>query len=117
MNSRHAFIGCFIVVCLMITWQELKNCHALPFPTRLIATGVVFGLLDIASGLLGSVALVVGVGYTVAIAICTVAPNKTCTLRLNTTSDCNAYLASATSQPSSYQALAPAQVPAGETLA
>lgn len=117
MRTRSAFIACFVMVCVFITWQELKDCGELPFPTRFIATAVVFGMLDLASGFLGTVPLLVGVGLTLAQFICTAHPTKACQNRF-TGANCQARLAVATSQPSDFQVLqGGTQVGPGETLA
>lgn len=107
-DHRKLFVACFAVVIGIITWGDISTCHEMPFPPRIVATGLVFGLLDIASSFLGDVAPLIGVGIVIAAII-----NKSFRQP-----NCNERLAAATTQPPSYQYLtgAPAVTP-GQTLA
>lgn len=95
MNIRHLYIISFAVVLGIIAWGDISDCKSLPWPPRIVATGVVFGMLDLSSDLLGDVAPLVAVGIVLAAIV-----NKQFTK-----ADCQARLAAATSQPADLQSL------------
>lgn len=105
MRTRKLFIACFAIVIILISWRDIADCKELPWPPRFVATAIVFGLLDLASGLLGEVAPLVAVGIVVAALV-----NNTFA-----TPDCFARLAYSTEQPASYQNLQ--QGPSSGTVA
>lgn len=45
MNKAHMFVAGWAIVTGIITYQEVKSCHDLPWPPRFIAAALVFGLL------------------------------------------------------------------------
>lgn len=92
-NTRKLFVVCFILTLSVITWGDLTKCKQLPWPPRFIATGLMFGILDMASGVLGEIAPMVGVGIVIAALLSD----------SFTSPDCNARLAASTVQPSEYQ--------------
>lgn len=104
MNDRRLFVGCFVVVLIVIAWGDITQCSGndrLPWPPRIIMTAVVFGMLDLLSGVLGDVAPLVGVGLVLAALV----NNKF------THTDCNARLAKSTPQPASLDVFTPPAPP------
>lgn len=92
-NERRLFLGMFFVVLAIIAWGDVTNCsglNRLPWPPRIVMTAIVFGMLDLLSGILGTVAPLVGVGFVIAAVI-----NKEFTH-----TDCDKRLAAGTQQPS-----------------
>jgi len=51
MNFKHLYLAAFVISVGAISYQDLHHCHRLPWPPRIIKTGIVFALLDIFSAL------------------------------------------------------------------
>lgn len=66
MNSKHLFMGAFLIAIASISWHEVKDCRQLPWPPRLIFAGLVFGLLDLFSIVNEELAGVVAIGFVLA---------------------------------------------------
>lgn len=124
-NPRRLFLAMFALVILLISYNDIVGCRQqtgspdLPFPPRFVATGIVFGMLDILSGILGDIAPLVGGGFVLAMLICTACPQgqcKQCNMML-TRSDCQARLAHSTSQPSEAVLLGASTGGTGQALA
>lgn len=97
MNERKLMLACFFIVIAIIAWGDITNCSGtdkLPWPPRLVLTALVFGMLDLFSGLLGPIAPLFGIGFVIAAIV-----NKQFTH-----TDCNARTALSTAQPSDFLA-------------
>jgi len=99
MNLRHLYTISFAVVLAIIAWGDITECKELPWPPRIIATGIVFGMLDLSSDLLGDVAPLVAVGIVLAAIV-----NQNFSK-----ADCAKRLSYSTSQPADLQNLQGAQ--------
>lgn len=62
MNRQHLYMAAFVVTLGIITVFEVKDCHDLPWPPRIVATAIVFGMLDLFSILAPELAGVVTIG-------------------------------------------------------
>lgn len=69
MNQKHLMVGAFIIVVGLITYQEVRACHDLPWPPRLIATGMVFLFLDLFGAVAPQLAGVMAIGMVLAFLI------------------------------------------------
>jgi membrane protein CcdC involved in cytochrome C biogenesis len=94
MNKNHLMVGGFIITVGMISYYEIKNCHTIPWPPRIVATGIVFGMIDLFSIFSPELAGVIAVGFILAAIV-----NK----GFNTSGDCQH--SEATIAPASYDAL------------
>jgi hypothetical protein len=56
-----AFVGGLAIV----TWSEIKFCHDMPWPPRLVGTGIVYGMIDVIGILSDPLANVFAIGFTV----------------------------------------------------
>jgi hypothetical protein len=95
MNIRHLYVVSFAVVLGIIAWGDISQCKELPWPPRIVATGIVFGMLDLSSDLLGDIAPLVAVGIVLAAIV-----NNNFSK-----ADCAKRLSYATSQPADLQNL------------
>jgi hypothetical protein len=86
------FIAAFVVCAGMITYGDISQCKEMPWPPRIVAAALVFGLLDLFSGVAEELTGVIAIGIAIAAIV-----NK------GFASSCEH--AEATSQPSSYQSL------------
>lgn len=59
-------MGGFVITVSTITWYEIQNCQRLPFPSRIVMTGLVFGLVDLLSMINPELGGVVGIGIVLA---------------------------------------------------
>lgn len=98
MNARHLFVGAFVVTTGMIVYDEFRNCKELPWPPRFVGTALVFGLLDLFSGLNEELPGVMAIGIVIAQVVQTLQHNKQ---GFST----NCQHAEATAQPVSYNSL------------
>lgn len=64
-------VGAFVVVCGVITYDEIKNCTELPWPPRYVAAALVFSLLDLVSMFSEGLGAALAVGFVLAMVICT----------------------------------------------
>ena len=104
-------MGGFAITLGVITYEEITKCKEPPWPPRIIATGIVFGLLDIFSLVSDELASIMAIGI-VAAALVTKGFNPNCGCQGNATPPCPR--SCATAQPASYHALAapaPQQMP------
>ena len=63
MNPRIVYIGGFVVVAGYISYNEVKYCHEMPWPPRIVATGLVFAFLELFSGFAPELAAVIAIGF------------------------------------------------------
>lgn len=96
MNPKHMFLAGFAITVGMITYGDVSKCHDVPWPPRIVATALVFGLLDLFSVVSEELAGVVAIGVVLASIV-----NK------GFASDCQH--AGATIQPASYTSLQTSQ--------
>lgn len=66
MNTRHLYLWAFLLSVGAITYYDLKKCHHLPWPPRIIYTGLTFGLLDLFSLASEELAGVMAIGLVIA---------------------------------------------------
>lgn len=74
MNTRFLFIGGFVLTVGTISYYEIKQCHELPWPPRIVATGAVFALLDVFSLALPELSGVIAIGFALAMILNTLNP-------------------------------------------
>lgn len=107
MNTKHLYAAAFAVTVAWIIFQDIKQCRRLPWPARIIAVGILFGILDLVSLLNEELAGVVAVGMTLA-ALVNTQPGGKLAPDCNPTGTASAMLdamnfQSGTMQPSDYQ--------------
>jgi hypothetical protein len=56
----------FVITLAIISYSEVSRCKQLPWPPRIIGTGLVFGLLDLFSFVSEELAGVVAIGIVLA---------------------------------------------------
>ena len=66
MNFRHAYLIAFVLSVAVISYEDIHQCHRLPWPPRLIAAGLVFSLLSLFSAINEELAGVVAIGIVLA---------------------------------------------------
>jgi hypothetical protein len=60
----------FVIAAGIITWQEIHNCHTLPWPPRYVGAAIVFGTLDLLSPVISpELAGLIGFGIVIAFII------------------------------------------------
>lgn len=59
----------FAVAVGLISWNEIKTCHDLPWPPRFVFAGLTFGMLDMLSLIDEDLAGVIAVGFVLALAL------------------------------------------------
>jgi hypothetical protein len=89
MNFQHAYLIAFAISVAIISYEDMTQCHRLPWPPRIIKTGLVFALLDVFSIVNEELAGVIAIGIVLAFIV-----NK------GFVADCGNILAKATTQPS-----------------
>lgn len=104
MRYRNGFIIGFVIVAGFITWDEVAQCHELPWPPRYIGAAIVFGLLYIFTLVSAELAGVMAVGFALATAVQTLTPAAKRGSNTNFF-QANCQHAEGTAQPSSFQAL------------
>jgi hypothetical protein len=67
MNTKHLYLTAFLLSIAGITFFSLKDCKELPWPPRIIATAIVFALIDIMSFFTEELAGVTAIGIVIAI--------------------------------------------------
>lgn len=92
MNQKHFFLVGWVIVVGMIAYGDISKCKQLPWPPRIVAAALVFGLLDLFSALSEELAGIVAIGIVIAAVV-----NK------GFAATCDH--AEATAQPASYQSL------------
>ena len=102
MNAKHFFLAAWAITVGTISYHEIHDCKKAPWPPRIIAAGLVFGLLDLVA--LASVELggVLAIGVVLAALV-----NK------GFIKDCQHYgtgNCQCTPQPHSYQFIGPPSV-------
>jgi hypothetical protein len=98
MNIKHAYLIAFAITVGIITWGDIKECHEMPWPPRIVAAGLAFGMLDIFSIVSEELSGVIAIGIVLAAIV-----NKGFTA--------NCQHAEATAQPASYTTLQGGQTP------
>ena len=66
MNVRHAYVAGFALTIGTITYYDVKTCKTLPWPPRIVASALVFGILDLFSILSPELAGIVAIGIVLA---------------------------------------------------
>lgn len=66
MNTRHLYLWAWLIFVAGVTYYSLKDCKSLPFPSRFIYGGIVFGLLDMFAGFQEELAAVTAIGFVIA---------------------------------------------------
>lgn len=66
MSGRHLYLWAFLIAAGTISYYDLKKCKMLPWPPRLIKTGLVFGILDLVSIFNEEIAGVTAIGLVIA---------------------------------------------------
>ena len=94
MNSNRLYLAAFFVVVLIISWSYIMTCREPPWPPRLVGAGIVFGMLDLTTGIVGDAAPIMAVGFVLAFLV----------NHMFRKIDCQAHLALGTAQPPVYQA-------------
>jgi len=84
MNVRNAYLVAFALAIIIIAYYDVHTCHRLPWPPRIIMTGLVFAMLDLLSLANQELAGVIAVGIVLALIVnkgfvCT-DPKKCCTV-------------------------------------
>lgn len=62
-------VASFLIVLGVVTYQEVRYCHDLPWPPRLVATGMVFLFLDLFGAVAPELAGVMAIGMVLAMII------------------------------------------------
>lgn len=104
MNARRFYLIGFLLSVSIISYYQMKECHRLPWPPRIIYTGLAFVAIDLASMFNEEIAGVVAIGLVIALWL-----NK------EWSADCSAYTTEATSQPATTASLTGATVGTGAT--
>ena len=89
MNFQHLYLMAFVISVAVISYEDLHTCSRLPWPPRIVKTGIVFAILDVFSGINAELGAVLAIGIVLAILV-----NK------GFVGDCGNILADATAQPS-----------------
>ena len=66
---RRGLLAGFIICVGIITYHDVKQCRDLPWPPRIIGTGIVFGLLGALQLFSEELAGVMAIGFTLATAV------------------------------------------------
>lgn len=67
--TRIGLLATFLIAVGMVTWDEVKNLHRVPFPARYLYIGIVWAVLGLISELgAPEIGAVFGVGLVVAMA-------------------------------------------------
>jgi len=69
MNLRNAYLAAFALAVIIIAYYDVHTCHRLPWPPRIILTGLVFAMLDLFSLVSQELAGVIAVGVVLALIV------------------------------------------------
>lgn len=69
MNPRILYLGGFVITAGYISYQEIRHCGELPWPPRIIATGFVFGMLELFSGFSPELSGIIALGFGLAMIV------------------------------------------------
>jgi hypothetical protein len=67
MNLRHANLLAFIMCIGIITYHDVKQCHHLPWPARLIKTGLAFIIVDLFGMISEELSAIMSLGLVLAV--------------------------------------------------
>lgn len=67
MQGKHLYMWAFLLAAGAISWYEMKDCHRLPWPPRLIYTAMTFGALEITAAFSESITGVMAIGIVIAL--------------------------------------------------
>jgi len=67
MNLNHLYMIAFALATAIIVYEDVRHCHRLPWPPRIIFTGLVFAMLDLLSIVSQELASVIAIGVVLAI--------------------------------------------------
>lgn len=96
------FVIAYAVSLGIITWDEVKTCHNLPWPPRFVGAAIVFGMIDIVGALNEELANIFAIGFVAALLIKSIPGRESLTTQQLYTK-CNH--AGGTAQPSSMSEL------------
>lgn len=65
MKSKHLYLMAWLITVAAIVYYDMKKCHRLPWPPRIIYAGIAYGLLDIFSLFSEEVAGVMAIGLVI----------------------------------------------------
>lgn len=69
MNPQFLFVGGFVITAGYIAYTDIHDCSELPWPPRIVATGLVFGMLDLFSAMSPELAGITAIGFMLAMIV------------------------------------------------
>lgn len=69
MNPRYMYLGGFVITVGVISYYDIAANHELPWPPRIVATGIVFTMLDLFSGFSPELSGVLAIGFMLAMIV------------------------------------------------
>ena len=66
MKSKHLYLIGWVLTVSAIVYYDMKDCHRLPWPPRIIHSAIAFGMLDILSVFSEEIAGVMAIGIVIA---------------------------------------------------
>lgn len=106
MNGRGLYLLAFLIVLGLISYNDITKCKQLPWPPRIVATAIAFGVLDLFSIVSGDLAAVIAIGFVLALVANTLVANNP-KLNANASQQINSFflgceqIAKGTGQPAS----------------
>lgn len=76
MSSKGLFLLAFLIVLGIISYNDISKCKQLPWPPRIVATAIAFGVLDLFSFVSEELASVIAIGFVLAIVANTLVANN-----------------------------------------
>src|SRR5215469_11245192 len=99
---RNGMLWGFVISVGIITYDTAVNCKDLPWPPQIVATGLVFAILDLVSFFAQELSNVMAIGFVLALIVTNVMKNAPCNHQQGT------------AQPASYQTLGGGSQPSGQ---
>jgi hypothetical protein len=65
MKSKHLYLIAWILTVGAIVYYDMKDCHRLPWPPRIIYAGIAYGLLDLLAFFSEEIAGVMAIGIVI----------------------------------------------------
>lgn len=69
MNYKHLYLAGFLISVGVISYYDIAANHELPWPPRIVATGLVFAMLELFSGFSPELAGVLAIGFMLALIV------------------------------------------------